>query len=279
MGSTSVLMCPPRFYGVDYEINPWMHVEVQPDTTLAKRQWETLREAYDCLGVQVHLAQPAPGLPDMVFTANAAVVHQGKAVAARFRHPERRPEEPLWRQWLEGHGLELYEPPLCQAFEGAGEALFLGGLLVYGWGFRSDEGVAAALAGVYDCEVLSLRLADPHYYHLDTCFSPLDARTALYYPPGFEEEGRRLLESRVERLIALDDGAAAEFACNAFPVGDTVVTSTNSPHLREELRRAGYDMRYVDMSEFRKAGGAVRCLTLQLSWPGAPSQEKFRGEV
>jgi N-dimethylarginine dimethylaminohydrolase len=213
----------------------------------------------------VELAEPQPGLPDMVFTANAAVVRDGKTLLARFRFPERAGEEPHWRGWLGEYGLELHETPRCQAFEGAGEALFLGDLLVFGWGFRSDEAAACTLREVFGCEVLPLRLADAHYYHLDTCFSPLDARTALYYPGGFDEEGRRLLEQRVERLIALEEDEAAEFGCNAFVAGDTVVTSTDSARLRRELRCAGYDMRHVDLSEFRKAGGAARCLTLQLS--------------
>lgn len=261
-----VLMCPPDHFQVAYEINPWMHVSIPVDARRARRQWEELRAAYAELGVEVVIAEPVAGLPDMVFTANAAVLRGGRAVLSRFRHPERRGEEPLWRALLGGLGMRVSETS-GPAFEGAGDALFLGDTLVCGSGFRSDRAAIPEVGRALGVETLAVELVDPRFYHLDTCFCPIDSRTALLAPAGVSRDSYELLRRRVERLIEVPERVAEGFACNAIRVGDTVISSSALEALREPLAGAGYRVLGLPMSEFMKAGGGVRCLSL----PGVPS--------
>jgi N-dimethylarginine dimethylaminohydrolase len=262
-----VLMCPPTYYGVEYEINPWMHVEVPVDRARARQQWEALRRAYADLGVEVVLAEARQGLPDMVFTANAAVVHGDRAVLSHFRFPQRQGEEMRWRALFESWGMRVADTGGV-AFEGAGDALFVGGRLYCGHGFRTDLEAVPLVARALEVEAVPLELVDPRFYHLDTCFCPIDERTVLVAPQAFSAESLRRIRSRVERVIEVPTEVAAGFACNAIRVDATVVSSTAAEAVVEPLGEAGYRVLGLPMSEFMKAGGGVRCLSL----PGVPGR-------
>jgi N-dimethylarginine dimethylaminohydrolase len=259
-----VLMCPPTHFGVDYEINPWMHVEVPVDRERASRQWEALRSTYLELGVDVVLAEPRPGLPDMVFTANAAAVRGDRAVLSRFRHPERQGEEELWRALLESRGMRVADAGGL-TFEGAGDALFLGDTLVCGYGFRSDPGAIPVVAQALDVEAVAVELVDPRFYHLDTCFCPLDDRTVLLASSALSAESAELVHRLAGRVIEVPPEVATGFACNALAVDRTVISSTAALSLAGPLAELGYRVVGLPMTEFMKAGGGVRCLSLPLA--------------
>jgi N-dimethylarginine dimethylaminohydrolase len=261
-----VLMCPPTYYGVEYEINPWMHVEVPVDRALAQRQWEGLRCTYADLGVEVVLAEAQEGLPDMVFTANAAVVHGDRAVLSHFRYPERQGEEARWRALFEGWGMRVSDTGGV-AFEGAGDGLFVADVLFCGHGFRTDAEAIPRVARALEVETVPLELVDARFYHLDTCFCPLDDRTVLVATEALSADSVRRIRGRVERVIEVPTEAAVGFACNAIRVDGTVVSSTAAETLAGPLQEAGYQVVGLPMSEFMKAGGGVRCLSL----PGIPS--------
>lgn len=260
----AILMCRPEFFGIEYEINPWMHVAVAVDRATAMRQWQALQETYEQRGEEIHYVDPVSGLPDMVFTANAAVVWGDRAVISSFRHPERQGEEPIWHRTLAGLGYDVHDIPAGLAHEGAGDALFFGEHLLQAWGFRTDEAAHAEVSRVLDVESTSVQLVDPRFYHLDTCFCPLDDRTALVAPAAFTPESLAAIRRLVPHLIEVDGPAAAGFACNAMPRGDTVISSSAVDTLRAPLRDAGFDVIALPMDEFLKSGGGVRCLTLPL---------------
>jgi N-dimethylarginine dimethylaminohydrolase len=260
----AVLMCRPDHYGIEYEINPWMHVAVQVDHELAQAQWDALHHTYLDLGLEIELAEPVAGLPDMVFTANAAVLWDGRAVISNFHHPERAGEEPHWRRELEALGFEVHELPRSLSFEGAGDALFVGDRLFCGSGFRTDRESHRPVARILEVEVVSLELIDSRFYHLDTCFCPLDATTVLAAPDAFSEVSARLIRELIPNLIEVSVEVAAGFACNAMPIGAHVVSSLTIAQLAEPLQAAGFTTLPLPMGEFLKAGGGVRCLSLPL---------------
>ena len=264
----AILMCRPEFFGIEYEINPWMHVSVQVDHRRAMEQWDALYERYGELGVQIDLAEPVAGLPDMVFTANAAVVRGRRAVLSRFQHPERAGEERHWRAVLERLGFEVSEVSAELSFEGAGDALFVGDQLFQGWGFRTDLAAHAEVARALDVESVSLQLVDPRFYHLDTCFCPLDDRTALLAPQAFSQESVDLVHARVPRVVEVAPEVAAGFACNAMPLGPEVISATAARALSGELSELGFAVEALPMDEFMKSGGGVRCLSLPLDGGG-----------
>ena len=263
----AILMCRPDHFGVEYEINPWMHVSVGVDHGLAASQWDALYATYRRLGIDVELAAPQPGQPDMVFTANAAVVWNRAAVLSSFRHPERQGEEPFWGEELERRGFAVHRLSGSQSFEGAGDALFVGNRLFCGFGFRTDRESHAEVGRLLGVDVVSLELADPRFYHLDTCFCPLNERTVLFAPDALAPMSARLVRQLVPHVIEVPLEVAAGFACNAMPVGDCVVSSLAATRLERPLADAGFDTVELPMSEFMKSGGGVRCLSLPLD-PG-----------
>lgn len=257
-------MCPPDYYGIEYEINPWMSRERQADRDLASEQWEGLVGILAGLGVEISLLAPVPGLPDLVFTANAALIHQKQAILSHFRHVQRQGEEPLCASWLEQHGFDVVRLAEGRFFEGAGDALFCGETLIAGYRIRSDIHAQQWLGEQLKCEVLPLELVDNHYYHLDTCFCPLAPDEAIWYPGAFDDYGRRALAEKVKTLIPVAEEEAKSFACNAVVVGKHVVTTTGCPNLHHDLAARGYTPHETPLSEFIKAGGSAKCLTLRL---------------
>jgi N-dimethylarginine dimethylaminohydrolase len=261
----SILMCRPDHYGVEYEINAWMHVDVPVDHPRAKQQWQALYRAYEALGVSVELVEPVAGLPDMVFTANAGVLHGDDVVLSRFRHSERQGEEPHWRRAFEQRGLRVHSMPADVAFEGAGDALFVGDRLFAGYGMRTDRAAHPLVARALGVDVVSLELIDPRFYHLDTCFCPLNDSTVLFAPAAFAPRSARAVRRLVPHVIEVPVEVAEGFACNAITVGTRVLSSLAAEDIEGPLHEAGFDTMALPMSEFIKAGGGVRCLSLPLA--------------
>ncbi len=271
--SPTILMCPPDFYGIEYEINPWMSRSRASDSAVAQQQWHALRDLLERLGAEIQLMEPARGLPDLVFTANAGLVWNDVVFLSRFRHPARQGETPLDDAWFRAAAFETVELPADRSFEGAGDALFCGSTLFAGYLIRSDAGAMQWLAGKIGCRVIPLQLVDEYYYHLDTCFCPLSPDEAIYYPPAFDEYGQAAIEAHVEHLIPVSESEAARFACNAVVIGRRVVLNTGCPELEQHLRERGYEPHHTELGEFIKAGGSAKCLTLRLDgedaaiWP------------
>jgi len=224
-----ILMCPPDHYGIEYEINPWMSRSRQADRPLAAEQWRRLYEILTSLGVTVSLLESVAGLPDLVFTANAAMIFRRRAILSHFRHQQRQGEEPLFDRWFAGHGFTALRLPDERYFEGAGDALFCGDTLVAGYRIRSDVRSQQLVGQMVGSRVVPLELIDGYYYHLDTCFCPLALGEAIWFPGAFDDYGRKVLPEVVPRLIPVAAEEARSFACNAVVVGRHVVTNTGCP--------------------------------------------------
>ena len=258
------LMCPPRHFDVVYEINTWMARGVQVDRDRAAAQWEALAATLRAAGAEVELLEPVAGLPDLVFTANAGVVNGNQFVPARFRHPERQGETPHDVAWFEAHGFRVDELPIGVAHEGAGDALPFGRALVSGYRQRSDAASHAYLSRLTGAAVRSVELVDERLYHLDLTFCPLDERRAIVAPLGWDRYGRTVIENLVPEPLVLDEEATYRFCANSVVVGRTIVMPDCTPEVGRRLEAWGFDVAVVDVSEFQKAGGACRCLTLAL---------------
>ncbi len=265
------LMCPPDHYDVDYVINPWMEGNIHKSSRdRAVEQWQGLHHILKQHAI-VDLVPPEKGWPDLVFTANAGLVLGKNVVLSRFLHKERQGEEPYFKQWFEANGYTVYELPKDLPFEGAGDALLdrEGRWLWAGYGFRSELDSHPYLAKWLDIEVLSLRLIDERFYHLDTCFCPLANGYLLYYPGAFDSYSNRLIEMRVapEKRIAIAEADAVNFACNAVNVESIVIMNKASDALKSRLADVGFQVLETPLTEFLKAGGAAKCLTLRVTEP------------
>jgi N-dimethylarginine dimethylaminohydrolase len=257
-------MCPPDYYGIEYEINPWMDRRQPCDHAAAVRQWQALRRLLEQAGAVVWRVPPVAGLPDLVFTANAALIHGRQAILSRFRFPQRQGEERHYEQWLSQHGFQVRRLRAPTFFEGAGDALFCGDTLFAGYRIRSDVASVVEIGELLSCRVIPLELVQPRYYHLDTCFCPLAADVAIYYPAALDDYGRKAVEEAIPRLIAVSDAEAWHFACNAVVVGRAVITNTGCPELQRRLQAEGFTVWETPLGEFVRAGGSAKCLTLRL---------------
>ena len=258
------LMCPPAFFGVLYEINPWMHGEVAVDLDLAQAQWNGLRALVGDAGAEVEVLEPVEGLPDLVFTANAGIVNGSQYVPSNFRHPERRAEVPHDMAWFGSSGWRIDRLPAELRHEGAGDALPFDDVLVSGYRWRTDVRSHAELSRLTGAAVRSVELSDGRFYHLDLTFCPLDDRRAMVVPDAWDDYGRRVVKELVPELLVLDLDEALSFAANSVVVGSRIIMPACPSRVGRQLEAWGFDVAVADVSEFQKAGGGVRCLTLAL---------------
>jgi N-dimethylarginine dimethylaminohydrolase len=271
-------MCPPRHFAVNYSINPWMDPgawapKARLLTDAAGQQWQKLHDSLIAHGAQVELVEALPDLPDLVFTANAAVIVDRKALLARFRHNERRREEPVFARALHSMRLQglldaVAELPRELVLEGAGDCIWDGGRKHFWMGFgpRSDRASRRAVADFFGLDCVALELTDPRFYHLDTAFCPLPFGEVVYYPAAFSQVARRAIEQRVapSRRILLEAEDAALFAANAIAFGRMILLSRCSRMLRWRLEERGYTVLPTPLHAFLRGGGSACCLTLRI---------------
>jgi N-dimethylarginine dimethylaminohydrolase len=262
------LMCPPRYFTVNYVINPWMDPTQPVDTARAMAQWSELASTYRALGHTVEVIDPEPGLPDMVFAANAGTVIDGVVLGARFRHAQRAAEAAHYRRWFLTHGAPGMVMPSA-VNEGAGDFIWTGSLLLAGTGFRTEPAAHAEAQELFGVPVISLRLVDPYYYHLDTCLLVLDdsppAPRIAYYPAAFSLGSRRVLARLFPDAVLASPADAQCLGLNGVSDGHSVVLPREAVGLGRELAVLGFEPVFVEVSELRRAGGGPRCCTLELS--------------
>ncbi len=260
------LMCPPTHFDVVYAINPWMHPELPADAGIAVAQWQRLRAAYEHAGHTVETIRPERGLPDMVFAANGALVIDGVALLAHFRHAQRAGEERMYERWFLARGVTVLHAE--HAHEGEGDFALAGGVILAGMGFRTDRDAHAEVAQAFDREVVSLELVDPRFYHLDTALFVLDGEQIGYFPGAFSDDSRTTLARRYPDAIVVDAHDAEVFGCNAASDGHHVFMPIGVDDLASAVAARGFEPVMIDFSELRKAGGGVKCCTLELRGVG-----------
>lgn len=265
------LMCEPKYFDVRYVINPWMEGNLgKVDQALAQQQWQNLHDIV-AKRASVSLIEPVAGLPDMVFTANAGLVRKKQFIVSSFRHAQRQPEAKHFERYFSSQGYNVYHLKQDTIFEGAGDALFdsLGKLWV-GSGIRSAPQAMEEIKPILDVavigvEVCGLELVDPYWYHLDTCFCPLPQGRAIAYAKAFSAKSVEILkEAFSEKIVWVSEANAKNFACNAVAIDQAIIMHKASAELKAVLVERGFEVIETDVSEFIKAGGACKCLTLEI---------------
>jgi N-dimethylarginine dimethylaminohydrolase len=258
------LLCPPTFFDVEYEINPWMDVDVTPDKIKSPEQWKTLHHTLIRLGAFVEYIEPTRGNPDLVFTANAGLIKGKKIILSHFKFKERQGEEPLFRKWFEHRGYQIIEIPTSLSFEGEGDALFAGETLFCGYGFRSDIRAYDFVAENLEIKNLVLcELINPRFYHLDTCFCPLNSEKAIFVESAFSKESINRMEQSID-LHPVPQIDAEHFVCNAVVLGNNIVLPAECEKTYALLSTLGFTSHPVQLGEFLKGGGSAKCLTLRI---------------
>lgn len=259
----SIFMCEPKHYDIVYEINPWMNKQHGAEKHLARQQWNNLKNLIEQCGAQVKLVEPAEGWPDMVFTANAGLLFGKKVFLANFKFPERKGEREYFLTWFQQAGFEIIDDQSNIDFEGAGDTLFAGNKLFAASGFRSDPEIYKHIARMGNFEIVQVQLCDPYFYHLDTCFCPLNDKQAIWWPGAFTKDSQEILQNNIE-LFAVPEQDAKKFACNAVVINNHVIIPAGCDATQQILEKLGFTVHQTEMSEYIKAGGACKCLTLKL---------------
>jgi N-dimethylarginine dimethylaminohydrolase len=255
-------MCKPQFFTVVYRINPWMDPALPTDTSLAVKQWQTLYDTYVGLGFDVHLIDPIDGLPDMVYAANGGFVIDNQAYGAKFTHVERQPEGPAYMDWFGANGFDVRVP--VETNEGEGDFLLVGDVILAGTGFRSDSNSHAELSDIAGRPVITLRLINPSFYHLDTAVAVLDDTNIAYLPSAFDAPSLAILQERYPDAVIVTEEDAAILGLNSYSDGYNVVIAARAQDFERQLRARGYNPIGVDLSELLLGGGGVKCCTLEL---------------
>lgn len=256
------LMCRPTHFGVYYAINPWMQVGAPVDLDRALAQWDSLRATYELLGHTVELLDALPGLPDMVFAANGGFAVNGRVLGARFREPVRAAEAPAHRDWFERAGFDVRTPAAVN--EGEGDVAWAYGRILAASGFRTEPGARAELADTFGLPVVALELTDPRFYHLDTALFVLDESTVAYYPQAFSRAGQRVITELYPDAIVASEQDAFVLGLNAVCDGRHVILAAQAEELAGAVADRGFEPVRVDVSELLKAGGGVKCATLEM---------------
>lgn len=257
------LMCQPDFYTISYEINPWMNKKHITHPEHVKAQWEKLYQTILHCGAEVSLIPPISGLPDMVFTANAGLLDKNCIYISHFKFQERQGEEQHFLQWFQKNGYTVVAPPPSAYFEGAGDALPIGNFLFAAYGFRSDKKYYEIVFKNDLNRLLFCELRNPYFYHLDTCFCPLNNTMAIWYPDAFSSDSQERMQNKVN-LIAVEENEAKRFACNAIVIEKQIILPDGCPQITKRLQAEGFTVYTCDMHEFLKAGGACKCLTMRI---------------
>ena len=258
--SREILMCPPTYFSIDYQINPWMQGHINQKK--AYEQWTNLKRALEGLGAKISLLEPVKYLPDMVFTADQGAIYDHIFIKSNFRHQERRRETSYTVDWFKKKGFTIIELPPFAYFEGQADMAFLGEDILLGIGYRTNEKAAKIIGKLLSCNPVLLRLVNPYFYHLDTALCVLPNKVLMMYEKAFDKSSLEMLKQRASQIISITDTDAKKLACNSMVYGNTIIMNKGCSHtLRSQLKRNGFEVVILDLSEFLKSGGGARCLT------------------
>ena len=259
-----VLLCPPKYYDIEYEINPWMDVTKKVDHQKAKEEHQELKQVYQELGLEILEIPQEKGLPDMVYAANHGFPKGTMFIKSNYKFDQRKQEAAFAKAYFQKLGFVIKELPEYITWEGQGDLLMVGRQYVLGWGKRSDFAAKKYLSEYLDTKIIDFKLVNPYYYHLDTCFLPLNDKTVAINPVSFEKEGLEKIAHHFPNVIRVEEQDNAILACNATVIDKTIVIGKGiSQKLKDDFAQYDYTTREVPMEEFRKGGGSVKCLTLE----------------
>ena len=256
-----ILLCPPTYYDIEYEINPWMDMQNKVDAKKALESYNALKAKIIELGAETFEIDPVDGLPDMVYTANFGEVCDGRFIPANFRYPQRRAETKIASDYFqEKFGYQIAAIPENIYFEGQGDLLDAGDAYFFGHGKRSMIEALPYLEKYLNKPVIDLETTNSYFYHLDTCFGPLDKDTVIINQKSFTKEGLDKINAHFKNVIQTSEEDNKVMACNLLCLGKNIILGKGiSEELKNNVEKLGYTIHEIEMGEYRKGGGSVCC--------------------
>lgn len=252
-----VLMCRPSYFDVNYKINPWMSGNISQSKAFT--QWHNLLKTYQNLSIKVSVIEQEKNLSDMVFTTDCGVVYKNVYIPSNFKYPQRKLEIYSFTNWFSKNKFKIIFTNKNFKFEG-GDFLFWNNFILAGTGFRTDPKAVFKIAKILNIKLISLKLINKYYYHLDTCLLPINKKIIFYYPPAFSQESQKVLKNLVPNLIPISKKITNSFALNSLVYKKNIICQ-KAIYLKKDFMKLGYNVYEEDLSEFKKAGGGIHCLT------------------
>ena len=265
ISAKQILLCPPTYYDIEYSINPWMHIEDKVDRKEVLKEYRQLKKLYDKFDLPYDELTPTKGLPDQVYTTDTGIPVGKLFIKSNFRYGQRKPESTVAAKYFEEKGYAIYNLPPTISFEGQGDLIRVDHTFFMGWGQRTTYEAEEYLMLALQKDVVTLQLTNPNFFHLDTCFAPLQNGVAIYYPDAFSDEGKQRLDENFEDLIPINQKDADAFACNLIRIDDHVLMNKNiSDDLKKTFEKYDLKVHELKMTEYLKGGGCVKCVSLQI---------------
>lgn len=259
-----ILLCPPLGYDIKYKINPWMDINHKVNKQKVLEEYNLLKQTYLDLGCDILEIKQEETLPDMVYAANYGFPRDNLFIKSNFKFDQRKGEAEFAKRYFERLQFTVKELPEDIAFEGQGDLLVAGNKYLLGWGKRTDPQAKKYLEEFLDTEIADFKMVDPYYYHLDTCFLPINDHTIAINQYAFEKEGVEKLQQMFKHIIYVEKKDNDILACNAVVIDKTIVIGSGiSEKLKRDFRKAGYETKEIAMNEYLKGGGSVKCLSLE----------------
>lgn len=259
-----ILLCPPTFYDIEYEINPWMNISNKVNRKQAFEEYNLLKQCYQKIGVNFYELTPTQGLPDQVYTTDTGHPEGNIFIKSNYRYPQRRKEADIAAEFFKSKGYEIKTIPDNIFLEGQGDFLKVNGTYFFGWGKRSSFEAKEYLEKIVQKEIIDIELKDPYFYHLDTCLGPLSADTAIICESAFTPENLEKIKKQFKTLIPTSKEDNDVLACNLIVVDKNVIVNGISQSLKSKIESLGYTVHTVPMKEYLKGGGSIKCVSLQI---------------
>ncbi|MCI0834507.1 MAG: hypothetical protein J4N66_07000 [Chloroflexi bacterium] len=287
-GTTTALMkqrflvCRPDYFDSTFLFNPWMSYRDSVDTGRARRQWDGMVAALEDAGAEIEVLDSSRHSPAQVFTADGAIVLGRKhALVLRNDGPRGSLEPRNFADWLRADGFTVESIPPNRTLDGGNSLRLHDGSFACGLkpgGDGSGERYFGKLLELTTGTSLHLiPLIDRKYLHLDMAVGRVGDAGYLVFESALEGGLASLTGSPIleKEIIRVDRKDAEQFACNGITVGKTFLTGKISLVLIDAIERLGYRVRTLELDEFHKAGGGLKCLTLPLG-PGSETQVEDR---
>lgn len=250
-----------KYFDIEYKINPWMQEDVEISFDKANEQYNAIIQAFKDENIPYKISKPAP-YPDSVFIADSGFLINNIFICTNFKYKERQREVIYWQNFFQEQGYETVILPSSVLFEGTGDLIYTNSQVFLGHGIRTNLEAVKHIKPFIQKDIFPIELINDRFFHLDTCFFPIDDKNILLYKDAIAPESLKKLKEKYN-IITAEKKEAMNFALNIFRYEKTLFLNKGNPKTKKLLEEYGYKVAPLDLSEFIKAGGAIKCMTLK----------------
>ena len=227
-----------------------------PDYELALTQHADYIEALKECGVEVTVLDADEEYPDSTFVEDVALLTKKCAIITNPGAETRRGEIVAMKKVLEDfyeNIEEIHEPGHVEA----GDIMMVGDHFYIGLSERTNQSGVNQMIGYLEKYGMSGSVVTlEEVLHLKTGIAYLENNNLLAC-------GELLTKGEFQKFNTLEIAQDESYAANCIWVNGTVLMPKGYPKARATIEGAGYKIKEVDVSEFRKLDGGLSCLSLR----------------